>query len=74
MLRDGQMKGGEAPRLSQMCWPGGRTATLLYWQSEPWMRTRDMPVVLAGDEAEVTVKRRMSWMECAQRALRLHGV
>lgn len=74
VLRDGQMNEGEAPRLGQMCWPGGRTATLLYWQSEPWMKMRDMPVMLAGDEAEVTVKRRMSWMECAQRALRLHGV
>lgn len=73
VLRDGQMNGDEAPRLGQICWPGGRTATLLYWQSEPWMRMRDMPVVLAGDEAGVTVKRRMSWKECAQRALGLHG-
>ncbi|HGM5581721.1 TPA: Bro-N domain-containing protein [Pseudomonas putida] len=74
VLRDGQMNRDEAPRLGQMCWPGGRTAILLYWQSEPWMRMRDMPVVLAGDEAGVRVKRRMSWKECAQRALGLHGV
>ena len=66
----------DVPRLGQMCWPGGRTATLLYWQSEPWVRMRDMPVVMAGEVAEpgALVKRKMSWRECAQRALRMHGM
>ncbi|MGG6353597.1 BRO-N domain-containing protein [Pseudomonas putida] len=76
-LRDAQADGaGDAPRLGQMCWPGGRSATLLYWQSEPWVRMRDMPVVLAG-EVELpgpVEKRKLSWRECAQRALRMHGV
>jgi len=37
---------------------------------------RDMPVVMAAEDAEIApmVKRRMNWRECAQRALRLHGV
>lgn len=77
MLRDGQADGVEdAPRLGQMCWPGGRTATLLYWQSEPWVKMRDMPVALAGetDQLGPVQKRRLSWRECAQRALRKHGV
>ena len=77
VLRDGQADGIEdTPRLGQMCWPGGRTATLLYWQSEPWVKMRDMPVVLAGEVDPVgpVQKRKLSWRECAQRALRMHGV
>ncbi|MGO3986677.1 Bro-N domain-containing protein [Pseudomonas sp. SAS7] len=77
VLRDAQADTvDDAPRLGQMCWPGGRGATLLYWQSEPWVRMRDMPVVLAG-EVELpgpVEKRKLSWRECAQRALRMHGV
>ncbi|MDE1165059.1 MAG: Bro-N domain-containing protein [Pseudomonas sp.] len=36
---------GQAPVQGQMCW---RRASLsvLYWQSEPWIRLRDMPQVL----------------------------
>jgi hypothetical protein len=35
-----------------------------------------MPVVMEaeGDEMAPMVKRRMNWRECAQRALRLHGI
>ncbi|MGA9660081.1 MAG: Bro-N domain-containing protein [Pseudomonas alloputida] len=77
VLRDAQAEGvDDGPRLGQMCWPGGRSASLLYWQSEPWVRMRDMPVVLAG-EVELqgpAEKRKLSWRECAQRALRMHGV
>ncbi|BAW25188.1 MULTISPECIES: Bro-N domain-containing protein [Pseudomonas] len=77
VLRDAQAEGvDDGPRLGHMCWPGGRSATLLYWQSEPWVRMRDMPVVLAG-EVELPgplEKRKLSWRECAQRALRMHGV
>ncbi|MEN4829773.1 Bro-N domain-containing protein [Pseudomonas sp. P39-UII1] len=77
VLRDGQAAAFEdVPRLGQMCWPGGRTATLLYWQSEPWVRMRDMPVMMAGEATGQLpmAKRKMSWRECAQRALRMHGV
>lgn len=77
VLRDGQAASeDDVPRLGQMCWPGGRAATLLYWQSEPWVRMRDMPVIMAEEMAEAgpVVKRRMSWRECAQRALRMHGL
>lgn len=50
MLRDGQDSALEdLPRLGRMCWPGGHTASLLYWQSEPWVRMRDMPVVMAAE-------------------------
>ncbi|WP_028694717.1 BRO-N domain-containing protein [Pseudomonas cremoricolorata] len=74
VLRGGQPEGmGDAPQLGRMCWPGGRSATLLYWQSEPWMRMRDMPVMLAGeaDLPEAVGKHRLSWRECAQRVLRM---
>ena len=77
VLRDRQEDGVEdVPRLGQMCWPGGRSATLLYWQSEPWVRMRDMPVVLAGEVQQLppVEQPKLSWRECAQRALRLHGV
>ncbi|NWC84284.1 prophage antirepressor [Pseudomonas putida] len=77
VLRDAQAdRVDDAPRLGRMCWPGGRSATLLYWQSEPWVRMRDMPVVLAGEVESPgpAEKRKLSWRECAQRALRMHGV
>ncbi|HEK1011276.1 TPA: Bro-N domain-containing protein [Pseudomonas putida] len=77
VLRDGQAAAFEdVPRLGQMCWPGGRTVTLLYWQSEHWVRMRDMPVMMAGEATGQLpmAKRKMSWSECAQRALRMHGV
>lgn len=77
VLRDRQADGVEdVPRLGRMCWPGGRSATLLYWQSEPWVRMRDMPVVLAGEMQQLppVEKPKLSWRECAQRALRSHGV
>ena len=77
VLRDRQADDIEGvPQLGQMCWLGGVSATLLYWQSEPWVRMREMPVVMAREVAErgPTAKRKMSWRECAKRALRLHGV
>ncbi|WP_258197875.1 hypothetical protein [Pseudomonas capeferrum] len=76
VLRDGQANWkDDAPRLGQMCWSGKRTATLLYWQNEPWVRLRDMPVMMAGKVVEPgpLEKRKMSWREFAQRALRVHG-
>lgn len=65
-----------SPQLGRMCWAGGRMSTLLYWQSEAWVKMRDMPVVLALEaaEAEPSGMRKDGWRECAQRALRMHGV
>lgn len=64
----------DTPQLGQMTWPGGNTATLLYWQSEPWVRLRDMPVVMDGEVAAQLpmTKRKPSWREGAQRAVRMH--
>lgn len=74
VLRDGcEPEKTDLPRLGLMRWPGGPTASLLYWQSEPWIRLRDVPVVLKVEGPIVLpVKRKPSWRECAQRALRLH--
>lgn len=76
VLRDGRDAAlDDLPRLGKMCWPGGQTASLLYWQSEPWVRMRDVPVVMAAEVPVVVPERRkLSWKACAQRALRLHGV
>lgn len=76
VLRDRrEASGDDTPQLRRMCWPGGPTANLLYWQSEPWVRLRDMPVVMAAEEPIAVPKRRtLSWRECAQRALRLPGI
>ena len=48
VLRDGQDgANNDGPQLGQMRWGDGeRVLTLLYWQSEPWVRLRDMPVVV----------------------------
>ena len=48
VLRDGQDgASNEGPQLGQMRWGDGeRVLSLLYWQSEPWVRLRDMPVVV----------------------------
>lgn len=77
VLRDRESaQNDDAPRLGQMCWPGGVTATLLYWQTDAWVRLRDMPVVMDAEARtqEPVVRRKLSWRECAQRALRMHGV
>ena len=41
-----------------------------------WWLTHEVVVVLAGevDQLPQVEKRKLSWRECAQRALRLHGV
>lgn len=77
VLRDGYgAQIDDAPRLGKMCWPGGVTATLLYWQTEAWVRLRDMPMVMDGETSkpQPASRRRPGWRECAQRALRMHGL
>ena len=45
-LRDDRLPLNDcAPSLSQLCWPG-LSVCLLRWQSEPWIRLRDMPRML----------------------------
>ena len=45
-LRDDRVPVNDAaPSLSQLCWPG-LSVCLLHWQSEPWIRLRDMPRML----------------------------
>lgn len=36
---------GPSPNLSVLQWPG-LSVSLLHWQSEPWIRLRDMPMIL----------------------------
>ena len=48
-LRDSQhARSPEQPNVSQMKW-SGTSLSLLHWQSEPWIRLRDMPQVLASE-------------------------
>jgi len=77
VLREAQTEGTDtSPQLGRMCWAGGRISTLLYWQSDAWVRMRDMPVVLALEAAEAEPRgmRKEGWREGAQRALRMYGV
>jgi len=47
LLRDGQALFDEhTPSLSLLQWPG-LSVCLLHWHSEPWIRLRDMPMMLA---------------------------
>ncbi|MDG9886596.1 Bro-N domain-containing protein [Pseudomonas sp. GD04058] len=63
VLRDGQGAAGyDGPRLGQMRWGGERVVSLLYWQSEPWVRLRDMPVVLDEVGPEPQETRRRGWV------------
>lgn len=48
------------PCLSFLQWPG-LSVSLLHWQSEPWIRLRDMPRVLAEDEVRRVARRRPWW-------------
>lgn len=55
--------------------PGGHTANLLYWQSEPWVRLRDMPLVTAAEEpVEVAREAQAELARVCTAALRLHGI
>lgn len=69
VLRDGQDNAGEdGPRLGLMRWGRERVVSLLYWQSEPWVRLRDMPVVVDGPQ--VMPREGMSaWKEWVKRVV-----
>lgn len=52
VIRDAELLASDSvPSLSVMQWPGLRLS-LLQWQSESWMRMRDLPVVLESDEID----------------------
>lgn len=72
-LRDGSVASETySPSLSFLQWPG-LSVSMLYWRSEPWIRLRDMPRVLAVDEvrAEATNRdTRASWWRLAVQVLR----
>ncbi|MDZ5601955.1 Bro-N domain-containing protein [Pseudomonas sp. RP23018S] len=62
---------GHSPRLDSMTWPGGDMTSLLYWRSEPWMRIRDMPRLMAvEDRAGFSSQSTMRWLARACQALR----
>lgn len=61
------------PCVSFLHWPG-LSVSMLHWQSEPWIRLRDMPQVLAVDEVRGDVgerKSRAPWWRMAIQVLRL---
>ena len=70
VLRDEQdVASDEGPRLGQMRWSQERVVSLLYWQSEPWVRLRDMPVVV--DERDWPPRKAGPvWREWVGRVLR----
>ncbi|KPY99787.1 BRO-N domain-containing protein [Pseudomonas syringae] len=52
-LRDGQVPFDDCtPNLSMLQWPG-LSVSLLHWHSEPWIRLRDMPMLLAHPQMQV---------------------
>jgi prophage antirepressor-like protein len=66
-----------SPCLSFLQWPGV-SVSMLHWRSEPWIRLRDMPKVLAVDEREGDVRGHVagrrsqaSWWRTAVQVLRL---
>jgi prophage antirepressor-like protein len=64
----------DAPNLSLLQWPG-LSVSLLHWQSEPWIRLRDMPMMLPHPRVQVeSVSRRAGgrpWWRAAWHGLRL---
>ena len=73
VLRDGREPlVDDVPRMSQMSWAGERLVSVLYWQSDPWVRLRDMPRLI---EEELTAnkpsEKTRAWWE---RAARLMGL
>jgi prophage antirepressor-like protein len=57
-----------SPCLSFLHWPG-LSVSMLQWRSEAWIRLRDMPRVLAVDEARGEV--RVPWWRSVFRGVRL---
>ncbi|WP_122710915.1 BRO-N domain-containing protein [Pseudomonas viridiflava] len=53
MLRDAEVPSDDhAPHLSMLQWPG-LSVSVLHWQSEPWIRLREMPLMLAHPQMQV---------------------
>lgn len=62
-----------SPNLSMLQWPG-LSVSLLHWQSEPWIRLRDMPMMLPYSQVQaVSGVRRAGrpWWQAACERLRL---
>lgn len=73
-LRDERL-GSDAgsPCLSFLQWPG-LSVSMLHWRSEPWIRLRDMPRMVALDEfrgGDGRPKKRAPWWKLAVQVLRL---
>ncbi|KPW62097.1 Uncharacterized protein ALO82_03499 [Pseudomonas syringae pv. broussonetiae] len=55
-LRDGQLPFDDCtPHLSMLQWPG-LSVSMLHWHGEPWIRLRDMPMVLAHPQMQVDAR------------------
>lgn len=62
---------GNHPSLSFLQWPG-LSVSLLHWQSEPWIRLRDMPRMLPhaqGQDEIVLRKAQLPWWRAVRRGL-----
>lgn len=62
-----------SPNLSLLQWPG-LSVSLLHWQSEPWIRLRDMPMMLPHPRMQVESQSRRvgrRWWRAAWDGLRL---
>jgi prophage antirepressor-like protein len=73
-IRDGELPVGcVQPSLSFLQWPG-LSVSLLHWQSEPWIRLRDMPRMLPHDQVPAVSglrRGRLSWWRAAWQVFRL---
>ena len=73
-IRDGALPVDCAqPSLSFLQWPG-LSVSLLHWQSEPWIRLRDMPRMLPHDQVPVVSglrEGRLPWRRSAWQVFRL---
>lgn len=73
-IRDGELPVGcVQPSLSFLQWPG-LSVSLLHWQSEPWIRLRDMPRMLPHDQVPAVSglrKGRLPWWRAAWQVFRL---
>lgn len=77
VLRDGREPVvDDVPRMSQMSWVGERVVSVLYWQSEPWIRLRDMPRLIDEEEliASQAKKSTRSWRERVARVVGLRAI
>lgn len=62
-----------SPNLSVLQWPG-LSVSLLHWQSEPWIRLRDMPMMLPHSQVQAESGARRGgrpWWQAACERLRL---